>query len=140
MGYCKMYTVAECVKTDNVTETIIGACYKVMNELGIGFSETVYKNSIALLLRQMMLEVSIELPLEVYFQGQLVGSFKADLMVEKTVVVELKCCKTLLPEHQAQLINYLKASRIKLGLLINMGNAKVEVKRVYNPDYFEDTL
>lgn len=135
-----MSTVAECVKTENVTEMIIGACYKVMNELGIGFSETVYKNSIALLLRQMMLEVSIELPLEVYFQSHLVGSFKADLMVAKNVVVELKCCKTLLPEHQAQLINYLKASRIKLGLLINMGNAKVEVKRVYNSDYFDDTL
>lgn len=85
-----------------ITETIIGCSFDVMNELGIGFLESVYKNA---------------------------------LVVAETVIVELKCCEKILPEHQAQTINYLKSSGVLVGLLVNFGKRKVVYKRLHHPDY-----
>ena len=79
-----------------------------------------------------------EQPFEVVFRKHKIGKYVADLIVENLIVVELKCCKILLPEHQAQLINYLKASELPVGLLVNFGNPRLEYKRLHHPDRFID--
>jgi GxxExxY protein len=104
-----------------------------MNELGTGFLEQVYKNALIVSLQQKGMFVEIEKIFEVFFREQRIGFYRADLVVEKSIIVELKCCKCLLAEHQAQVINYLKASGILTGLLVNLGNKKVEFKRLYHP-------
>lgn len=116
-----------------LTSLILGCCFDVMNELGIGFLESVYKNSLLVALQQQGLEVEVEKFIEVYFRKSRVGVYKADLIMNKSVIVEVKCCKSLLPEHQAQLINHLKASNISVGLLVNFGSKKVEYKRFQFP-------
>lgn len=104
-----------------------------MNELGTGFLESVYKNALLIALKQRRIPVEIEQLFEVYFRSQKVGLYKADLVVGRSVIIELKCCKCLLVEHQAQVINYLKATHIPLGLLVNFGNKKLEYKRLHHP-------
>ena len=91
----------------NISENIIGCCFEVMKELGSGFLENVYKNALYLAMKQKDLEVSTEQSFEVLFRNHKIGKYIADLVVGNVIVVELKCCKSLLPEHQAQLINYL---------------------------------
>jgi len=117
-----------------LTGRILDCCFEVMNELGAGFLESVYKNALLLALRQSGLSVEVERFFEVYFRQQKVGRYIADLVIEKTVVVELKCCKCLLPEHQAQTINFLAAAKLPVGLLVNFGHRDLEYKRVYCPD------
>ena len=95
-----------------------------MNELGIGFLESVYKNALFVALREKGLFVETEKSFEVYFKKQKVGFYKADIVVENLLVVEFKCCKSLLPEHQALVINYLAASHLPLGLLVNFNSKK----------------
>lgn len=115
----------------NITEKIIGSSFNVMNILGHGFLESVYKKALAIELRKQGFIVEEEKCIQVFFFDECVGNFKADLVINKLIIVELKCCKGLLPEHQAQIINYLKASKLQTGLLINFGNKKVEVKRLF---------
>lgn len=116
-----------------ITEHIINSCFEIIKDLGSGFIESVYKNSLYLSLVEKKLRVETEKPYEVHFKERKVGLFKADLVVENLVIVELKCCSTLLPEHQAQSINYLKASNLPICLLINFGNRKLEFKRLHHP-------
>ncbi len=118
----------------DISEQIIGCFFEVISELGSGFLEKVYKNALFLALKQKGLNVSTEQVFEVVFRKHLIGKYIADLIVENLIVIELKCCKTLLPEHQAQLINYLKASGLPVGLLVNFGNQKLEYKRLHHPD------
>jgi len=118
-----------------LTETILGCCFDVMNELGVGFLESVYKNAIFIALREKGLRVDVEKRFEVIFRGRKIGLYIADLIVEGNVIIELKCCESLLGEHQAQLINYLKVSNIPVGLLVNFGKRKVEYKRLHHPDH-----
>ncbi len=118
----------------DISETIIGCCFEIMRELGTGFLENVYKNALFIAMRQKGLHVSAEQSFEVMFRNCKVGKYIADLIVENVIVVELKCCVTLLPEHKAQVINYLKASGISVGLLINFGQQKLEYKRLHHPD------
>src|SRR6266446_6717531 len=118
-----------------LTEIILGCCFDVMNELGIGFLEAVYKNALFIAIKEKGLVIESEKRFEVISRGRKVGLYVADLIVEKSVIVELKCCDSLLGEHQAQLINYLKASGVLAGLLVNFGNRKVEYKRLYHPDH-----
>jgi GxxExxY protein len=118
-----------------LTEVILGCCFDVMNELGSGFLESVYKNALFIAIREKGLKIEAEKRFEVTFRGNKVGLYVADLMIEERVIVELKCCEYLLGEHQAQLINYLKASSILVGLLINFGKRKVEYKRLYHPNH-----
>lgn len=120
------------------TENILACCFDVMNELGVGFLENVYKNALYLAMQQKGLQVAVEQHFEVKFRNQRIGKYIADLIVENVIVIELKCCKKLLPEHQAQLINYLKVTGLRVGLLVNFGNRKIEFKRVHHPDYFLD--
>jgi GxxExxY protein len=106
---------------EEITGPIIGAFYDVYNTLGFGFLERVYENSLAYLLVQRGLRVHQQAPLSVFFHGVCVGEYFADLVVEDKVIVELKTVERLIPEHTAQLHNYLKASSLEVGLLLNFG-------------------
>ena len=121
-----------------ISEKIIGSCFEVMNELGSGFLENVYKNALFVVMKQKGLNVLVEQPFEVTFRDHKIEKYIADLVVENLIIVELKCCKTLLSEHQAQLINYLKVSGFPVGLLINFGNQKLEYKRLHHPNNFAE--
>jgi GxxExxY protein len=123
-----------------LTGTILNSCFEVMNEVGPGFFEKVYKNALLLAMKHKGLKVEVERPYEVMFRGNVIGRYFADLVVEKTVIVELKCCETLLREHQAQLFNYLKVSRIPVGLLVNFRHKKLEWKRLQSNEGFSNSL
>ena len=115
-----------------LTETILGCCFDVVNELGVGFLESVYKNALLIALREKGLKVEVEKRFQVMFRERKIGLYIADLVVEGKVIIELKCCESLLGEHQAQLINYLKVSSILVGLLVNFRKRKLEYKRVHH--------
>jgi GxxExxY protein len=116
---------------EELTSKILEACFEVSNELGPGFLESVYQNALPIALRQKGLQVEAQRPLEVYFREEKVGQFYADLVVEDKVIVEIKAANALLPEHQAQLINYLKATSIDVGLLVNFSRSKLEYRRLH---------
>lgn len=112
----------------DVTELIIKGYYRVYNELGYGFLEKVYENAMSIALRKLGLTVVQQPQIDVYFDGEVVGEYAADLLVNNLVIVELKAARTLNPDHEAQLLNYLKATRYEVGLLLNFG-VKPEIKR-----------
>lgn len=109
------------LKHENLTGQIIKAFYKVYNELGYGFLEKVYEKALALELESMGLRVGRQRPVKVYYLGRQVGDYYADLIVEGLVIIELKCADALCEAHEAQLLNYLKATDIEVGLLLNFG-------------------
>ncbi|MFO7957882.1 MAG: GxxExxY protein [Candidatus Brocadiia bacterium] len=111
-----------------LTKRIIGAAYKVHNTLGYGFMEKVYENALGIELRRAGHEVRQQVPVQVSYEGEVVGDYVADLIVDGKVVVEVKAVATLDAVHEVQLVNYLKATGIEVGLLLNFGR-KVEVKR-----------
>ena len=117
------------MRHEEITQVIIGCAFEVMNELGTGFLESVYERAMLLALRQKGQSVVTQHPIKVMFRGECVGDFFADLLVEEKVIVELKAVKALTPEHQAQIINYLIATGIDVGLLINFGKPRLEYKR-----------
>jgi GxxExxY protein len=116
---------------EELTRKIIGCAYKVFNQLGFGFLESVYRKAMVIELEKAGLNVDEERPLEVYYDDIVVGKFSLDLFVEDTIVVELKSIQRLLIEHEVQLVNYLKGVKRDIGLLINFGPSGVEVKRKY---------
>ncbi len=116
---------------EDITSKILAACFEVINELGSGFLESVYEKALIIALKQSGVRATSQAPLGVFFRGENVGDFIADLIVEDKVIVEIKAVKALAPEHQAQLINYLKVTHIKVGLLVNFGCPKLEYKRLY---------
>jgi len=111
-----------------ITEKIIKSFYKVYNTLKYGFLEKVYENAMAIELRKMGLDVKCQYPVHVYYYNEIIGEYYADLIVNDIVVVELKATNSLLEEHECQIINYLKATEIELGLLMNFGK-EAEYKR-----------
>ena len=113
-----------------ITEKIIGCSYNVSNELGCGFLEKVYENALAHDLRKVGLQVLQQHPIKVLYDGIVVGEYIADLFVEDRVIVEIKALKNLEESHISQCLNYLKATNIKIGLVINFGKPRVEIKRV----------
>jgi GxxExxY protein len=120
---------------DELTEKIIGCAYIIHNKLGPGFLEKVYENALRIELQQAGLRVKQQEPISVFYDGQIVGEYYADLWVEERVVVELKAALALIKEHEVQLVNYLTATKVDLGLLLNFGSS-VQVKRkfrVYKP-------
>jgi GxxExxY protein len=117
---------------EELTGKILEASFQVIRELGAGFLEGVYQNALLVALRQKGIKAEPRVPLLVRFRGEVVGEYFADLLVEGKVIVELKAVKALAPEHQAQIINYLKATGIEVGLLINFGNPKLEYRRLHN--------
>lgn len=112
-----------------LTKKILGVFYEVYNELGHGFLESVYHRSLALALESLGLNVCNRVAIPVWFRGHQVGYFQADIMVEKCVMLELKAVRTLDSAHRAQLLNYLRATEIEVGLLLNFGE-KPEFKRL----------
>jgi GxxExxY protein len=115
---------------EELTSQILNACFEVIHELGAGFLESVYQNALAIALRQKGLRAVAQVPLSVSFRDEVVGNFVADLLVEDKVIVELKAVSTLVPAHQSQVINYLKATGIEVGLLVNFGNPKLDFNRL----------
>lgn len=113
-----------------LTEQIIGAAFEVYNVLGYGFLENVYKNSMVVELRRRGIQADVERPLNVIYKGFVVGEFRADLLGDDCVLVELKVAKEYMVADEAQLLNELKASSVRVGLLINFGKSKVEFKRM----------
>ena len=113
----------------DLTEKIIGCAYRVYNNMGAGFLESVYEKCLAIELEIVGLQADFQTPIAVYYTDQQVGSFVADIIVAGCVIVELKAVRTLNPAHEVQLANYLAATKIPVGLLINFGESKVEIKR-----------
>lgn len=113
----------------SITDSILKAYYNVYNELGSGFLEKVYQNSMFFELKSFGLKVEAQKQIKVYFKNQLVGDFYSDLLVEDKVIVELKATEFLLDIHTAQIMNYLKATPIEVGMLLNFGE-EPEFKRV----------
>ena len=122
-----------------LTGTILNCCFEVMRELGPGFLERVYKNALLIAMKQKELRVEVEAPFEVVFRDKVIGKYNADLVVEQTVIVELKCCESLVREHQAQLFNYLKVSKVPIGLPVNFRQRKLEWKRLQQDKEFSDS-
>ena len=114
---------------ETLTAQILAAAFEVSGELGVGFVESVYEGAMFLALKSRGLKVARQVSVKVRFRGEVVGHFIADLVVADTVVVELKAMKGLLPEHHAQVLNYLKATGKPVALLINFGNSKLEYRR-----------
>lgn len=113
---------------ENITKKIIEAYYKVYNTLGYGFLEKVYENALKIELRRLNLKVDQQKSIKVLYESFEVGDYFADLIIEDLVIVELKAAESLCEEHEAQLINYLKATNLEVGLLLNFGK-KPEFKR-----------
>lgn len=112
-----------------ITDQILRVFYEVYNELGFGFLESVYHRSLVLALKSVGLNVSSKVPIPVWFRGTRVGRFEADVLVENCVLLELKAARTLDSAHRAQLLNYLRATDIEVGLLLNFGE-KPEFNRL----------
>ncbi len=115
----------------DLSEKIIGCAYRVYNALGSGFLESVYERAFEIELRKLGIPVEAQKNLNVLYEGQSVGFFVADLVVDDKIIVELKAVRHLAVAHEVQLVNYLAATDIAIGLLINFGESKVEVKRKY---------
>lgn len=117
-------------RLNEVTEKIIGCAYGVANGLGCGFLEKVYENAMRIELQRAGLTATQQHPIPVMWRGELVGDYYADLLVEESVIVELKAVKAFDDVHMAQCLNYLKATGLRICLLINFGRPQVEVKRI----------
>ena len=117
------------LKHGSVTDKILRVFYEVYNELGHGFLESVYHRSLVVALKSVGLNVCSRVDVPVWFRGQQVGQFQADILVENCVLLELKAVRALDSSHQAQILNYLRATEIEVGLLLNFGE-KPEFKRV----------
>lgn len=118
---------------DHLTRAIIAAGITVSNSLGHGFLEVVYKRALALEIEAAGLSVAVERPFEVVYRQSRVGLYVADLVVENQVLVELKAVEMLAGGHIAQVMNYLRVSGLPLGLLLNFGQPRMQVRRIGNP-------
>ena len=112
-----------------LTERIIGCAYKVHNKMGFGFVELVYEKCMLIEFAKAGLKAESQKPITVYYDGEVVGEFAADLMIEDAVIIELKSLRRIVRAHEVQLVNYLTATRTDVGLLMNFAERKVEVKR-----------
>ncbi len=115
---------------DSISERIIACAFKVAHTLRPGFLEKVYENALLHELRKSGLKVQAQKSIEVWYDGVLVGDFIADLLIEDSILVELKACRALSDTHMAQALNYLAATGLKTCLLLNFGSPKVEVRRL----------
>ena len=117
---------------EELTSKILEACFDVSNTLGVGYLESVYENALFVALIQKEIKVERQVSLKVKFRDVIVGDFKADMIVEGKVLLELKAVDTLAKEHYAQLLNYLKTTGIEVGLVINFGNPRLQYRRFEN--------
>ena len=112
-----------------LTEKIIGCAYRVYNKMGFGFLESVYEKCLLLEMRKAGLDTETQKPITVYYEGEVVGEFVADMIVNDAVIIELKSVRQIIKAHEVQLVNYLVATGKPVGLIINFGEKKVEIKR-----------
>ena len=117
------------MKYQELTEKIIGCAYHVYNRMGYGFLESVYEKCMLIELRKACLNAESQVPVTVRYDGEIVGEFFADILVEDTIILELKSVSHVAKAHEVQLVNYLVATGKEIGLLLNFGEEKVEVKR-----------
>ncbi len=120
------------LKHKEITDQIIKAFYEVYNELGFGFLESVYEKALFIVLSQYGLQVEKQKEIEVYFRNDVIGNFRTDLIVENKVILELKAINKIIPIYEAQLINYLKATKIEVGLVLNFGSKPEFIRRVFD--------
>ncbi len=116
---------------DQLSEAIIGAAYKVHNQLGFGFIESVYEKALSIELRKLGVGHALQHPVRVFYDDEVVGDFFADVFIGDGLILELKSVQSLSKEHEVQLVNYLVATHTEIGLLINFGPSGVDVKRKY---------
>ncbi|MEK6570521.1 MAG: GxxExxY protein [Bacteroidota bacterium] len=117
-----------------ITDKIIKAFYTIYNTLGYGFLEKVYENALSLELRKLGLVVEGQAPIKAHYQGILVGEYFANLLVEGLVIIELKAAEGIAEEHEAQLLNYLKATEIEVGFLLNFGPKPQFQRKIFTND------
>ena len=118
-----------------LTKSIIGIYYDVFNELGYGFLEKVYQNSMIIALNSKGFEVESQKKLNVYFRKEIVGEYVPDIIVNKSVILELKCVEYRNESHQCQLLNYLKATDCEVGLLLNFGKDPQFIRKIFTNEY-----
>jgi len=114
-----------------LTKFIIGAAYKVHNKLGCGFLEMIYEKCLLIELQKAGIQCESQKPIKVFYDDMLVGEFNADILVEQKLIIELKAVSEINKIHEVQLVNYLNATRINDGLLINFGTSKVQIRHKY---------
>jgi len=117
---------------EEITSDIINAFYKVYNTLGYGFLEKVYENALAMELAERGHIVKQQLPIQVYYEGKAVGEYFADMLIDDKVILELKTAESIAKEHEAQLVNYLKATKIEIGLLLNFGKEPYFKRKIFS--------
>ena len=122
------------MKHQELTEKIIQIFYKVYNTLGYGFLEKVYENAMMIEFRKAHIPAVSQNPIKVIYEEEVVGEYFADILVDRKVIVEIKATKTLIADHEAQLLNYLKATDIEVGLLLNFGFEPEIKRKVYDND------
>jgi len=121
-------------KHADLTGVVIGAFFKVYNTLGYGFSEKVYERALAIELKKAGLQVETQKNITVYYETNIVGDYVADMLINQAVILELKAVRQVAEEHEAQLLNYLKATTIEVGLLLNFGIKAEHKRKVYDND------
>lgn len=127
-------SAAPVLKHADVTEKIIGIFYDVYNELGYGFLECIYEESLTIALHQAGLTANRQIPLPVWFRGHKVGEFRADVLVENCVLLELKAARSLDAAHEAQLLHYLKSTEVEIGMLLNFGTRPQFRRLIFDND------
>ncbi|MDI6050428.1 GxxExxY protein [Flavobacterium sp. XS2P24] len=118
----------------NLSDTILKIYFEVYNELGYGFLEKVYQNAMYFELKSQGYKVEAQKQIKVYYKSQLVGDYFADLLIDDSIILELKACECLKDEHKAQLLNYLKATEVEIGLLLNFGTTPEFKRSIYTND------
>jgi GxxExxY protein len=119
------------VKQKELTDAVLCCFYTVYNTLGFGFLEKVYQNALLFELEKRGINARAQHPISVYYEGQGVGEYFADILIEDVLIVEIKATSNILPEHEAQLLNYLKATGKEVGLLLNFGLSPQVKRRVF---------
>lgn len=122
------------MKHSNITQIVLKSFYKVYNTLGYGFLERVYENALLIELRKQGVSARKQESIKVYYEEEVVGDYFADIIVNEKVILELKASKSLCEEHEAQLINYLKATNIEVGLLLNFGLQPQFERKIFDND------
>jgi GxxExxY protein len=116
----------------NITDQILRSFYTVYNKLGFGFLEKVYENALFIELMSRNLFCEKQKPIKVFYKEKMVGEYFADILIENKVIVELKAAECLVPEHELQLINYLKATNLEIGLLLNFGRKPQFIRKAFS--------
>ncbi|MBI4648545.1 MAG: GxxExxY protein [Bacteroidia bacterium] len=119
----------------DITNLIIKAFFNVYNTLGFGFLEKVYENALIIELKKLGLIVANQVPIEVFYDGEKVGLYFADIIVNNCVIIEIKAAENIIKEHEAQLVNYLRATNFEVGVLLNFGKEPQFKRRVLTEEY-----